>query len=93
MTALMQSQIFFFISSIGFIVTGILVVAILAYILRILSIFSNVLKKAEEDIGFLGETSKDMLVDIRNSTIFKFLFKGSRKKILNIDKPRLPRHA
>ncbi len=79
MNTLMQSEIFFFISSIGFIVLGILIAAALIYILRSLHLFSKILKKAEKDIDSMGDTTKEMLEDLRDSTVFRFLV-GNRKR-------------
>lgn len=79
MNTLMQSQVFFFISSVGFIILGTLVIIGLIYILRALHLFSKILKKAEQDIDSMGDTSKEMLEDLRDSLIFRFLV-GTRKK-------------
>lgn len=75
----MQSEIFFFISSIGFVVLGVLVAVILIYILRATHIFSKILKKAESDIDSMGDTTKEMLEDLRDSSVFRFLV-GNRKR-------------
>lgn len=79
MTTIMQSQIFFFISSIGFVILGTLAVIVLIYILRALNSFSKILKKAEKDINSIGDTTKEMLEEIQDSSVFQFLFKGKRK--------------
>lgn len=80
MTTLMQSQIFFFISSIGFIILGILVVIVLIYILCALNSFLKILKRAEKDIDSIGDTTKEILEDMRDSSVFQFLFKGKRRR-------------
>jgi biopolymer transport protein ExbB/TolQ len=82
MTNLMQSQIFFFISSIGFVVLGILSIIILIYILRALQTLSRILNKAEKDTSSVGDIVREILEDIRNSGLFKFLF-GNKKKHKN----------
>lgn len=79
MNTLMQSEIFFFISSVGFIVLGVLLSIGLVYVLRALHIFSKILKKAEQDIDSMGDTSKEMLEDLRDSVVFRFLT-GNRKR-------------
>ncbi len=79
MTTIMQSQIFFFISSIGFVITGVLAVIILIYILRALNSFSKILKRAEKDINSTGDITKEMLEEMQDSNVFRFLFKGKRK--------------
>lgn len=80
MTALMQSEIFFFISSIGFIVLGVLAAAILICVLRAFRSFSRILEKAEKDIDAIGDTTKEMLDDMRESSVFQFLFRRKKKQ-------------
>jgi len=80
MTALMQSEIFFFISSIGFIILGVLAAAILISALRAFRAFSRILEKAEKDIDAIGDTTKEMLDDMRESSVFQFLFRRKRKQ-------------
>lgn len=76
----MQSQVFFFISSVGFIILGILSAIILVYVWHTLHLFSKILKKAEKDINSMGDMTKEMLDDIKDSNVFRFLFKGKKKK-------------
>jgi predicted membrane protein len=80
MNTLMQSQIFFFISSIGFVVLWILIAIGLIYVLRALHVFSKILKKAEKDINSMGDISKEMLEDLRDSFIFRFLVGGRKRR-------------
>ncbi|MFA5996460.1 MAG: hypothetical protein WC790_01930 [Candidatus Paceibacterota bacterium] len=80
MTTLMQSEIFFFISSIGFIILGVLTTAILVFILRAFRAFSRIVEKAEKDIDAIGDTTKEMLDDMRESSVFQFLFRRKRKQ-------------
>lgn len=80
MTTIMQSEIFFFISSVGFVIIAILAAAALILILRALHIFSDILKKVEKDIDSIGDTTKEMLEDMRDSSVFRFLFKKKRKQ-------------
>ena len=79
----MQTEIFFIISSVGFIVLFILIAIALAYILYALRLFSSILKKVEKDIYTIGDTTKEMLEEMRESAVFRFLF--GRKKIKNKD--------
>mgnify|MGYP001604183953 FL=1 len=80
MTALAQSEIFFFISSIGFIILGVLAAITLVFILRAFRSFSRILEKAEKDIDAIGDTTKEMLGDMRESSVFQFLFRRKRKQ-------------
>ena len=80
MTNILQSEIFFFISSLGFIILGIFAVVTFIHILRAVRIFSSILEKAEKDIDSIGDTSKEMLEEIQNSIVFRFLFQGKKKQ-------------
>ena len=79
MTPIIQSQIFFFISSVGFIILGILVGIVLIFILRAVNSFSKILKKLEEDVDSMSNTTKEMLEEVQDSNVFRFLFKGKKK--------------
>jgi uncharacterized protein YoxC len=76
----MQSQLFFFISSIGFIILGILLAIVLIHLISAMTTFKRIIDKAEKDIDKLGDTTKEMLEDVRQSTVFHFLFKPKRRK-------------
>jgi len=80
MNALLQSQIFFFISSVGFVILGILVGVLLFYLIRISKTFSRIMDKAEADINSIGDTTKEILSDIRESSLFQFLNRFIKKK-------------
>ena len=75
----LQSQVFFFISSIGFVFLWVLVAIFLFYLIRATSAFSRIMEKVEKDIGNIGDTTKEMLDDLRDNIVFKFLF-GKKKK-------------
>lgn len=79
MDTLIESQIFFFISSIGFILLGIVSLIILFYILNITRSFDRILKKLEKNIDSIGDSTKEILTEVRDSSIFHFLFKKKRK--------------
>ncbi len=85
MSTLLQSQVFFFISSIGFIVLWILTAIFLFYLIRATNAFSRIMNKLEEDIDKIGDTTKEMLEDMRNSAVFNFIFR-KKKKIAKIKK-------
>ncbi len=80
MTSIMQSQIFFFISSVGFIILGILAAILLIYLLRTISLFSKILKKVEKEIDSVGDATKETIDAVRESNVFRFLFKGRSKR-------------
>ena len=74
-----QTDIFFFISSVGFITLWILVAIFLVYLIRTMHSFSKIMKQIEKDIEKISETTKDMFLNMRESTVFNFLFGKKRK--------------
>ncbi|MFA6300813.1 MAG: hypothetical protein WC609_00500 [Candidatus Paceibacterota bacterium] len=74
-----QTQVFFFISSIGFVMLWILTAIFLFYLIRVTNTLSRILEKAEKDINDIGETTKEIIEEIRDNKIFNFLF-GKKKK-------------
>lgn len=79
MNALLQSQVFFFVSSVGFVILGVFVGVFLFYLIRATDTFSRILEKIEKDIDNIGDTTKEMVEDIRDSAVFGFLFRKRRK--------------
>jgi len=79
MDAILQSQIFFFISSIGFIILWALVAIFLFYLIRATNTFSKILEQIEKDIDNIGDTTKEMLEEVKESTVFNFLFRKKKK--------------
>jgi len=78
MESILQADIFFFITSI-FVIILILVLCITGYYLikamRNFSIISETLKGAVEDAG---DELREMVSDVRESTLFRFIF-GTKK--------------
>jgi large-conductance mechanosensitive channel len=83
MNTLLQSQVFFFISSVGFIILGVFVAVFLFYLIRATNTFSRILEQIEDDIDNIGDTTKEMVEDIRDSAVFGFLFRKKRKSRKN----------
>jgi uncharacterized protein YoxC len=79
MDTLLQTQVFFFISSVGFVFLWILVAIFLFYLIRAMNTFSRIMDRIEKDMNNISDTTKDLFEDMRNSVIFNFLF-GKKKK-------------
>lgn len=79
MDSLLQSQVFFFISSVGFVVLWILAAIFLFYLIRTTKTLSKIMNKVEKDVESVGDTTKEILEDIRNSAIFNFFFRKKKK--------------
>jgi large-conductance mechanosensitive channel len=76
-----QTQLFFFISSVGFVFLWILVAIFLFYLIRVASTLSRITEKFERDINNIGDTTKELLSEMRDNAVFNFLFgKKKRKK-------------
>jgi uncharacterized protein YoxC len=79
MDTLLQSQVFFLISSVGFVLLWIFVVIFLFYLIRVASALSRITEKFEKNIDHIGDTTKELLNEMRDNIIFKFLFGKKRK--------------
>ena len=75
-----QSQTFFFISSIGFIFLWVLIAIFLIYLIRATSTFSRIMDKIEKDVNKIGDTTKEMVEDMKDSMIYRMLFKKKRSR-------------
>lgn len=80
MNTLIQANIFFFISSVGFIILGIFVSVFLYYLICVTSTLSRIVKRVEGDINNIGDTTKEMLDSMRENVIFNFLFGKKKRK-------------
>ena len=79
MDAIMQMQVFFFISSIGFIILWTLTAIFLFYLIRATDTFSRIMGKIEKDVNNIGEKKKEMLEEVKDSIVFNFLFRKKKK--------------
>ena len=79
----MQTQVFFFISSVGFVVLWIFIAIFLFYLIRVTNTLSRILEKVEKDINDIGETTKEIIEEIKDNKIFNFLFGKKRKSRKN----------
>lgn len=80
MANLVHADIFFFISTIGFIIFGIMFIVLLYKIIKIADTLSRITKKVESGIDTIGDTTKEVIEDMKDSLLFRFLFKGRKKK-------------
>ena len=83
MNEIMKSEWFFFISSIGFIVVGLLLSIIMRSIIRALHAFTSLLEKLEAEVQNLGTTAQELLEDFQDSFIYRMIFKPRRRRISN----------
>ena len=79
MNSLMQSQVFFLISSVGFVLLWIFVAILLFYLIHIARAFSAIMDKIENNMNRLGDITKELLTSLRDSMPFNFFFRKRRK--------------
>jgi uncharacterized protein YoxC len=79
MVTMPYSEMFFLISSIGFIIVFILLAILLLYLIKGTRSFARLVEKIEENIDTVGEAGKDLIDDLKHSLAFKLLFKGRKK--------------
>lgn len=82
MNTLIQADIFFFISSIGFGILFILLVVLLIMIVRFFGRLTALVQKIEHHVDDVGDEVKELIVDLRDNALFSFIFgkKKNRKK-------------
>ncbi len=76
---IIHSEIFFFISSIGFIILGILLAILLVYFIRALRSLTAILEKIESSVETIGDTTMELIDDMRDNVFFKMLFPAKKK--------------
>lgn len=77
---LIHADIFFFIASIGFIVITLLIAVGLVYVIRILRGVRRITDKIEQGINTAEEDVKELISDLRESSIFRMIFGGRKRK-------------
>ena len=76
----LNSEIFFFISSFGFVFLWVLSAILLIYLIRATNTFNRIIEKVEEDIDNIGDTTQEMLEEVKDSAVFNFLFRRKSKR-------------
>lgn len=79
-----QAQIFFAVSSFGFIVLGLLAATLIVLGIRALSSLTRILEKIETNVENIGDATKDLIDDLRHNVIFKMFF--GQKKVKKLKK-------
>lgn len=79
MNTLLQSQVFFLISSVGFVLLWIMVAIFLYYLIRVARAFSRIMDTIERHISTVGDITREMLSDMKDNAVFKFFFNKKRK--------------
>jgi uncharacterized protein YqhQ len=80
METLTQSEIFFFISSVSFVVLWVLVAILLFYLIRAVKIFYRIIDRVEGDISKVGDITREMLEEMKDSAVWGFISRRKRGK-------------
>lgn len=83
MENLIQSEIFFFISSVSFIILTILLVVACIYIISILQDFKSISRKIKNGADYAGDHMEELAKNIEDSSFYKFIFGKKRKSRKN----------
>lgn len=84
MNTIMNSEVFFFISSIGFILLWAVLVALILYAIRAIRTWNRIVDKIEKNIDTIGDTTREMIEDMQDSSVFRFLFKRKNRRHKNL---------
>lgn len=87
MNTLMQSQVFFFISSVGFIILFALIAWLLIKIMGAIETFQSILNKVEAGVDKIGDATKDVIQDLQDSTVYRVLV-GNKKRVKKTTKKK-----
>ncbi len=79
MESIIQADIFFFISSIAFVILGILAVIVLVYVIKVLHSFMRILEKVEDSMDTIGDVTMELIDEMRDNVFFRMLFKPKKK--------------
>lgn len=79
MNSLPHANLFFLVSTIGFVILFILFAIGLIYLIILFRSVLHITKKIEKSVDTIGDTAKDFISQLWSSAIFSWLF-GSKKK-------------
>ncbi len=79
MENILQSEIFFFISSISFIILSILLAVAVINIISILRDFKSVSRKIKNGADYAGEHVEELAKNLEETTLYKIIFGKKRK--------------
>ncbi len=80
---LAYSELFFLISSIGFIIVFAVIIYLLYFLIKAVKTFNNLVDKLDGEIDNIGDTAKDLVDDIRHSFLYKMAFNPKKRTFLS----------
>ena len=79
MNTLIHADIFFFVSSVGFVILAGLLIVALVYVIGILRKIKAISQKIGDDVQDISADTKAFIHDIRESGPYRLLFKKRKK--------------
>lgn len=79
MNGLSNAELFFIISSVGFVVLWSLLAVLLYYLIRATRAFDRIIERVEGDINKVGDITREMFEEMRDSAIWNFIFRKKKK--------------
>ncbi len=73
-----NADIFFMISSVGFVVLFIMVALLLYYLIKAVRAWKELTEKIEKNVESVGFAGMELIEDMRDSAAFRFLFRPKR---------------
>ena len=80
MPTVLNSEIFFFISSLGFIIIFIVLVILIYYLIKAVRSFTQLMEKIEKNVDTVGDAGRDLIDEMKNSMTFRLLFRPGKRK-------------
>jgi hypothetical protein len=74
-----NADIFFVISSVGFIVLFIVLAILLYFLIKAVRAFKELTEKIERNVDTVGYASRELIDEMRNSAAFRLLFRPHRR--------------
>jgi large-conductance mechanosensitive channel len=79
MNSLAYSEIFFLVSTIGFVIVAAIIFVLIAHLIKAVRTFNSLAEKLDNEIDNLGDTAQVLVDDIRDSFIYKMIFSPKRR--------------
>jgi hypothetical protein len=80
MNGIEEAQVFFIISSVGFVVLWVFLGVLLFYLIRVTRTFDRIVSKVEGDINKVGDTTREMIEEMKDSAVWNFIFRKRKNR-------------
>jgi hypothetical protein len=79
MNGIQEVEAFFIISSVGFVILWSLAAVLLYYLIRVTKAFSRIINQVEGDINKVGDITREMFEDMKESVVWNFIFRRKKR--------------